>query len=160
MVDQFVNLLFLICLGAGTTLFYTLSVIEKGSRSLMLLPNDPLVSEEQIRKTTVMLHHVVPFFPPFQGAVMLGTAAGLVRNTLVSGWLSMEMISLLIWMSIMLSIVVFRRIGTSVAFLKAELVKEDPVLLRTELSRVIGSHHLALVAYFVATVIEVTKVFF
>jgi len=154
MINQLIQAVLWLCLGAGMTLFHALSIIERGSRRLMLSPRDQNVSVSQSRKTAAMLHHVIPHFPPLQGAVMLGTIAGLGWEAITAGAWSLELLNLSVWVGIMAGIVGFRRIGASVAFLKGSLDSVNDEILRNELGRVMGSHHLALLAYIITTLLE------
>lgn len=90
---------------------------------------------------------------------MVGTVLTLGFKVYMAGWWSPEALILGVWLGIMGYIVVFRKIGASVAFLKGAVEKVEADQLRLELGRVIGSHHLALLAYLLTAILEVVLIF-
>jgi hypothetical protein len=142
-------------LSAGIVLFYALSAIEVGSRKLMLNVQNVTVSNELVLEIIHMLKRVVPRFPPLQGVIMLLTLVGLGVQTWQVGWVSLGGVSMVVFLCITAWIVGPRHIKQSVQFLKSSDLTEPIETLRFELGRVVGSHHLALVAYVVCLSLQI-----
>ncbi len=139
---------------AGTVLFYALSVIETGTRRLMRNAKDATVSDAAAREVLVMLKRVVPRFPPIKGVVVCIALIGLSAQVSRAGWVGLEGAILVLYVGLVAWIVGPRNIKQSVRFIKQSGADVPSQELRYELGRVIGSHHLGLLANAMALVLQ------
>ena len=143
----------------GTSIFYVLSCIERSVLGLVFGKKNRKVSEEDIRFTHASLKRLSPLLPPSNGFVILFGNIALVIQCFYREWDVLSILILVVYWSIMLYIIIFRKIVEDVRNIK-ETPNNAPISKVTEnVRRLTIQHHLGLIANLLVVILEFVVIF-